>query len=475
MPKFQVTSDLKQMARVLGCSQNDLIALSRNNDPFIIGRSKTEREKAEWFKDLWIKLGFEGKTKIHIRRVYYTFISQKKEVLKHDGSPFYPTDKDWKYLEDSSKFARCINLVDPMAFSDHRNPEPYDFSRKNHGFNPDECPGWTVSKWWEDNNTWYLPSINLLESSYLEWDLPDFKIHGFDYDESLQPYHIEVWCEKSTMNDVLIPICQRYGAVLVTGVGFMSITAVISLLNRIKNIEKPVQIFYISDFDPSGAKMPIAVARQVEYWLKFYDLDLDVKLTPLVLTKEQVEKYNLPRVPAKDTDSRKKNFESTYGEGAVELDALEALYPGELSRILTEKIMEFRDENLEARIHNERNNFADKMEKIWENVVEPYQDDLDEIEEELEPIIEKYNNKIAGLDKKLQKELEPIRSKLKIVGQSINYGIENIEVDLPDKPHAEVNQNEEWLFDSKRDYLDQIKYYKANGQGSTADEEDSEW
>ena len=26
-----------------------------------------------------------------------------------------------------------------------------------------------------------------------------------------QRYHLEIWCEKSTMNDVLVPLCQRYG------------------------------------------------------------------------------------------------------------------------------------------------------------------------------------------------------------------------------------------------------------------------
>jgi hypothetical protein len=48
-------------------------------------------------------------------------------------------------------------------------------------------------------------------------------------------------------------------------------------------------------------------------------------LTPLALTLAQVQQYRLPRIPIKESDRRKPGFEDTYGEGAVELDALEAL------------------------------------------------------------------------------------------------------------------------------------------------------
>ena len=42
----------------------------------------------------------------------------------------------------------------------------------------------------------------------------------------LQRYHIEIWAEKTTMNDVLLPLCQRYGVNLITGAGEQSLTSV---------------------------------------------------------------------------------------------------------------------------------------------------------------------------------------------------------------------------------------------------------
>ncbi len=46
----------------------------------------------------------------------------------------------------------------------------------------------------------------------------------------------------------------------------------------------------------------------------------------LPLTLDQVQYYQLPRTPIKETERRRGGFEGRYGEDAVELDALEALY-----------------------------------------------------------------------------------------------------------------------------------------------------
>ena len=43
-------------------------------------------------------------------------------------------------------------------------------------------------------------------------------------------------------------------------------------------------------------------------------------------------------------------FEARYGEGVTELDALEALHPGELERILTPEILRYYDDTLDDQI-----------------------------------------------------------------------------------------------------------------------------
>ena len=70
--------------------------------------------------------------------------------------------------------------------------------------------------------------------------------------------------------------------------------------------------------------MPRAVARQLEFYA---DEGLDIALTPIALTGEQVKGYRLPRVPIKASDAGRRNFEAEYGEGAVELDASKPCTP----------------------------------------------------------------------------------------------------------------------------------------------------
>jgi hypothetical protein len=55
-------------------------------------------------------------------------------------------------------------------------------------------------------------------------DFPDPPQYGPVRLARAQRYHVEVVCEKSTMNDVLIPLCERYGMNLQTGAGELSIT-----------------------------------------------------------------------------------------------------------------------------------------------------------------------------------------------------------------------------------------------------------
>jgi hypothetical protein len=84
------------------------------------------------------------------------------------------------------------------------------------------------------------------------------------------------------------PYCQKATKSDSTGMGWTSIPQIRNMLRRIQQLGKPTVIFYISDFDPAGTGMPVHVARYVEFWLHDLAPNADIKLTPLVLTKEQV-------------------------------------------------------------------------------------------------------------------------------------------------------------------------------------------
>ncbi len=65
--------------------------------------------------------------------------------------------------------------------------------------------------------------------------------------------------------------------------------------------------------------MPVAVSRKIEYFVRTFGLDLDVRVFPVVLTLDQVQYYHLPRTPIKDTERRRMALKIAMGKGRSSL------------------------------------------------------------------------------------------------------------------------------------------------------------
>ncbi len=332
---------------------------------------------AQWF----VKTTENILSKYHIRRVHYQTLGK----LKPDGKQYENTTNDAALLNKASEYARYMGLVDFDKIEDHKNegvivetvyiPDNVrtDFRIQSRSFTESTI----------DN----LKSVIAIS----EWDIRN----SFSYNiQSRQPYHIEIWVEKSTINDVLIPIANKYGATLVVAGGQFSITNVKDLFNRIKDLEKPIRIFYLRDFDPAGETMAKAVARKLEWFVRTRKPEVDIKLLDVALTHDQCVKFQLPRTPM-DTkgDKYKNGFEEKYGDGATELDSLEALYPGELAKILTNAIQPYFDDALRSEIIDFENKESDNYHKYIDEVVDAV---IDSCRDDLSPLVEKYNEHIAS-------------------------------------------------------------------------------
>src|SRR5579859_1972450 len=335
---------IKQLAKAQGVSVNDLIVLAPQNDPFYTG-TPNDWALGEWFANVWRQM---GETRAHIRRVHYYLVSLSS-ITFPNGKPYENTVECWDALNVASKAARYLQLVDAAAFNDQRTPEVMLYVRNVRSSDPEV---------WVYNSSYRL-DLKLPEFP----QLPSYSVSGY---EANQPYHTEIWCEKSTMNDILMPLCQRYGANLQIGKGEMSITAILALVHRLSEVGKPARILYVSDFDPAGQSVPVAVSRKIEYFVRTLGLDIDVRLFPVVLTLEQVQHYQLPRTPIKETERRRAGFEGRHGEGAVELDALEALYPGQLEQLLSGYLDTYYDATLEERVEEQRQALRRQLSAIWQ-------------------------------------------------------------------------------------------------------------
>ncbi|WP_420265381.1 hypothetical protein [Candidatus Magnetominusculus dajiuhuensis] len=122
--------------------------------------------------------------------------------------------------------------------------------------------------------------------------------------------------------------------------------------------------------------MPVQVARNIEFFINEYVekglITEDIKLNPVILTSEQVAYYSLPKIPIKETDKRKGNFEAIHGEGAVELDALEALHPEELGKIIEDNIMQFYDVELVDKVQSAKKEADRRIQMRYSERIEHY-------------------------------------------------------------------------------------------------------
>ena len=219
----------------------------------------------------------------------------------------------------------------------------------------------------------------------------------------------------------------------------------------------PVRIIYIADFDPGGRSLPKAVARKVEFTIAKLKLDVDLKLIPLALTAEQCREYRLPRIPIKETERRKATFESTFGEGATELDALEALYPGELARLLNTEIDNWLDPNLDARSESAHRSLLNDLGIIEWEIRSRYEVQVARLRSAFDDIVEHIND--------INDELSDWQEQASTLWTQIAADLEEAapdlsEVEMPESD-APGTTDRFVLFDSQRDYFPQMDAYNA--------------
>jgi predicted DNA-binding protein YlxM (UPF0122 family) len=186
-----------------------------------------------------------------------------------------------------------------------------------------------------------------------------------------------------------------------------------------------------------------------------------------VLTPEQCEHFRLPRTPNKD-EARAERFERQYGEGATELDALEAIHPGELRRILVREIRRYHDQRLWSRVSRMADDFRQQLEAVHDEVIGQHAEERQVIEAEHDDLIERCNAALA----QFQEPMEQVEDRYRQLRETIVDELNDAAPDLDDVEWPEPKEGDEDadpLFDSKRDYLDQIARYKAHQGKSTTE------
>ncbi|MBA7500252.1 hypothetical protein ES704_03007 [subsurface metagenome] len=274
------------------------------------------------------------------RNVWYKLVA--KQILPN-------LKTQYKYLSRIITDARIENIIPFEAFSDPERLHSVDYYLQ-HSF--------------ESHIEYFFESL-----------LDNLELFSFHTWEN-QPNYVEVWIEKNALFEQFKQVTRKRKVTLVSCKGYPSITILSKASRRIKeelekrNIEKVV-ILYFGDYDPSGKDIPRHVCERLR---EVFELDFEMNL--VALTSEQIEKYNLPSVPAKTSDTRTKNFLENYGDKSVELDALDFRV---LRDIIDNTISKYYDESIYEETQKEAQEIIKKIQEKKEetNLTEELQRILD--------------------------------------------------------------------------------------------------
>ncbi len=400
--------EINRLAKERGKTVSDLIALTFHNDPFYAEQAGRV-VAAKWFAEQYEREKF--KAGVHVRRIHYRLISREGQK-DWRGKDYMNTTACWQALLAASKDARYLGTVPLADFDDRRNPTAIatgvDLPR-DPKLNPANVDA---------------SGLNLGDLV-----LPSLYINAAD--RPAQPYHCEIWCEKSTMRDILDLIGARYGVTRVYSLGEISLTGCIKLI--------------------LGRVARNAAARKIEWLIKKNNLDIDLQLIPILLDKEQCIHYGLPSTPLKEGEARADEWAIRHGEGGTELDALEALHPGELHRIVTEALDRYNDHDLQGRwnallIERRRaiGAIAADVRREYAAALSPYRAERD---------------RLAWEANDLRQKVRLVFAKM-IADISDRTGDDILDPLLEFVSEREIVEHPDPLFDSTRDYEEQIARYK---------------
>lgn len=158
------------------------------------------------------------------------------------------------------------------------------------------------------------------------WDSPESIIRAVaqQYQEDpwiTQPFRPEVWIEKDALVGVIEGVCKELRVPYFACRGYASQSEIYDAGKRFRDTYRDRQIplvLHLGDHDPSGLDMTRDLSERLSMFA-----GRNVEVRRLALNMAQIEEYDPPPNPAKDTDARFEGYQEEFGDSSWELDALD--------------------------------------------------------------------------------------------------------------------------------------------------------
>lgn len=213
--------------------------------------------------------------------------------------------------------------------------------------------------------------------AFLDSVCPQFKIDLW----LNQPKRVEVWVEKDALSQVIERACVPFDVPFFACKGYASASSVWEaarkrFLLKYHRAGQSTTILQLSDHDPSGVDM----TRDLRDRLYLYGFPTEndgfntrprIRVKRLALTMEQIEQYEPPPNPAKETDPRSVGYKAEYGDRSWELDALMSAGPNVLVDLIQNAI---REETPDLDLFAERQQLQRSARSQLERISEEYED-----------------------------------------------------------------------------------------------------
>lgn len=479
---------IKERADALGVDADELLILSRQNDPFWTG-TDADHAKAEWFAELYEKAVADREDdRIHVRGVHYSTVMLDERVEpptdQTSWDEYRNTETCWSYLAEAAKVARVLGYVDLDKIQDEKNDQRTVTEYGEHVLRPDlreRAPHAGV----------VVPNVPRVDDrATVDWDddpaeyvaqaIARAQYRGIHVDTARQrPYHVEMWSEKALPEPVKAE-ARRYNVnVLVEGEGQLSYSVAGDFARRVNDAEKPAVVFYLSDFDPVGDEMAAAMASKLEWATRTGKLDHRVVVKQLAIRQDQIAEYGLgPRTPisvdattdAGDTNpyaTKVTDWEERKGAGAVELNVLETDL-GLFKRLVREALQPLRDGSRFRKNSEAEREYREHVREVARSNLDA--EALRRRGEAVEEWVERFNGSLSEAEAVLER-LHDLRhgegSAYKDWLEAVEDAIGEVAPELPafDPPELDADLPAAPLYDSARAYDQTVAEVRRHERG----------
>jgi hypothetical protein len=363
---------------------------------------------------------------IHLRGLHYALVSSPS-LTKPNGLRYLNNADDWEWLQvEASKAARWLGYVLFDRIVDERNSPPVIMVHGNG-----------------------VPEVEIGLGATIEVSVPDIEdikptVYLANF-EARQKHRLVLSGEKTSLGDVVKPLCESYGADLYLPSGEITDSQLWLMAKTGAEDGRPMIVFVVADFDPAGNQMAVSIGRKLQAFRDLLFPGLEFEVVPIALTEDQVRELDLPSTPLKETERRADLWRLAHGgklvRGAIlgngklssdavveggleqtEVDALATLRPDALRAIVVDAFDRYFDHSLDRRASEIRDDWLSEAQAVL---------DL-EIDADL----------IAALQAEAEGRLAEIRPEIDRINDQLRTSTEVLDdvalPALPEPPEAEL-------------------------------------